>query len=48
MPISDGLTKAAVNLKKNLICFHVSCLFIYLFRDLNIYLKSGSLGLFLN
>lgn len=47
MPISDGVMKAAVNVKKNLIHFHVSYLFIYLFRDLNIYIESGSLGLFL-
>lgn len=42
--------KAAVNLKKNNIYFHVSGLFIYLFSDLNIYiyiyLKSLSLGFF--
>jgi len=39
MPISDGVMKAAVNLKKDLIYFHVSYLFIYLFRDLNIYIE---------
>lgn len=38
MPISDGVMKAAVNVKKNIIYFHVSHLFIYLFIDPNIYI----------
>lgn len=47
MPLSDAVLKASVILQKNLIHFYVPYLCIYLFRDLNIYIEHGSLGLFL-